>query len=103
MAAQHRGQVGDPMGGVEDVVLWRGQDGIQRSEVAPAYRAILTDFSTRFVAGLDYGGGRPPLSSYIKTKAANVRLIVRDLPEDAKHNIGYRNAWRLLTGREWKP
>lgn len=89
--------------GVEDVDLWRHEDGVQRPRLAPAYKAVMTDFSTRFVAGLDYGGGRPPLPSYIKARAANVRLIVRDLPEDAKHNIGYRNAWRLLTGREWKP
>jgi len=30
------------------------------------------------------------------------RLIVRDLPETARHDIGYRNAWKLLTGRDWK-
>ena len=88
--------------GVEDVDLWRHEDGVQRPRLAPAYKALLTDFSTRFVAGLDYGGGRPPLPSYIKARAANVRLIVRDLPDKAKHDIGYRNAWRLLTGREWK-
>ena len=25
----------------------------------------------------------------------------RDLPDDARHNIGYRNAWKLLTGEAW--
>jgi hypothetical protein len=28
--------------------------------------------------------------------------IIRDLPEAAKHNIAYRNAWHLLTGRAWQ-
>lgn len=89
--------------GVEDTVLWTGADGIQRPTVAPAYRAILTDFSKRFVVGLDYGGGRPPLPGFIRARAKNARLIMQDLPEAAQHDIAYRNAWRLLTRREWKP
>jgi predicted TIM-barrel fold metal-dependent hydrolase len=85
-----------------DTVIWQRDGGSQKAELDPAYKAILTEFSTRFVAGLDYGGGRLPLPQFIETRAANVRLIIRDLPADARRNIGYRNAWRLLTGREWK-
>ena len=85
-----------------DTVIWQRDGGSQSSTLDPAYKAILTEFSNRFVVGLDYGGGRPPLPSFIKMKAANVRLIVRDLPESAKHDIGYRNAWWLLTGKAWK-
>lgn len=84
---------------VFDTVIWKGA---MARELDTAYKAILRDFSTRFVAGFDYGGGRPALPEFIKFRSYNVRLILRDLPESAQHDIGYRNAWRLLTGREWK-
>ena len=61
----------------------------------------MTEFSHRFVAGTDYGGGRAPLPRFLKDKVKNLRLILRDLPDEAKHNIGYRNAWKLLTGKTW--
>ena len=85
-----------------DTAIWQRDGGSQKAELDPAYKAILAEFSTRFVAGMDYGGGRLPLPQFIETRAANARLIIRDLPADARRNIGYRNAWRLLTGREWK-
>ncbi|MFQ5764345.1 MAG: hypothetical protein ACE5GT_05405, partial [Rhodospirillales bacterium] len=71
------------------------------STLVPAYKAILTEFSHRFVAGTDYGVGRRPLPMFLKEKVKNLRLILRDLSDEAKHNIGYRNAWKLLTGRDW--
>ena len=87
---------------VTDTVIWKYGPGGQSTTVDPTYQAILTDFSDRFVVGLDYGGGRPPLPQFVARRAANIRRIIRDLPEDAKHNIGYRNVWRLLTRRSWK-
>lgn len=62
------------------------------------YKAILTEFSERFVVGFDYGGGQDPLPLFLKERAKNVR----GLPEQAQHDIGYRNAWRLLTGKAWE-
>jgi hypothetical protein len=81
-----------------DTVLWQDQGGTLK----PEYKAILTDFSTRFVAGTDYGGGRIPLPVFLRVRVDNLRLILRDLPENAKHNIAYRNAWKLLTGKDWR-
>jgi len=43
-----------------------------------------------------------PLPGFLRERVANLRLILRDLPEAAKHDIGYRNAWRLLTGKPWQ-
>ncbi|MDD3313022.1 amidohydrolase family protein [Pseudodesulfovibrio sp.] len=92
-----------PCSGVLDTVLWQGKgDGGQCDRLKPEYRAILTDFHDRFVAGFDYGGGRPPWGEFIKARAANVRLIVRDLPKDVQRDICYRNAWKLLTGKAWE-
>lgn len=85
-----------------DTALWETSSLGQTDTLKPEYKALLTEFSTRFVAGTDYGGGRPPLPKFLRDRVANLRLILRDLPENAKHNIGYHNAWRLLTGKPWQ-
>jgi len=87
-----------------DTVIW--QDSIlgeQKNTLKPVYKDILSEFSNRFVFGSDYGGGRRPLHQHLKKKTSNARLIIRDLSEDAKHQISYQNAWLLLTGRPWRP
>ncbi len=73
----------------------------QKKTLKPEYKKILIEFSNRFVVGTDYGGGRRPFPEHMKKKVKNVRLIMRDLPIEAKHNIGYRNAWLLLTGKQY--
>ena len=87
---------------VFDTVIWRTSAGRQSDTLGPEYKAILTDFSRRFVVGTDYGGGRATLPSFLRQKVGNIRLILRDLPDRARHDIGYRNAWRLLTGKPWQ-
>jgi predicted TIM-barrel fold metal-dependent hydrolase len=84
-----------------DTVLWTKTAFAQSDVLDPLYRALLVDFSTRFVAGMDYGGGRPPLPVFWEERAKNLRLILRDLPTQVQHNIAYRNAWKLLTGRDF--
>jgi hypothetical protein len=86
---------------VLDTVLWEDTLMGQSDRLKPAYKAILTEFSHRFVAGTDYGGGRKPLPEYLPEHVANLRRILLQLPDEAQHNIGYRNAWALLTGRPW--
>jgi len=86
-----------------DTVIWTTSALSQSSTLDPAYKAIFVEFSDRFVAGMDYGGGRPRLTDFWRKRVDNLRLILRDLPEEAKHNIAYRNAWKLLTGRDFTP
>ncbi|MDA1090511.1 MAG: amidohydrolase family protein [Proteobacteria bacterium] len=87
---------------VLDTVIWQGAGPSQSDTLKDEYKNILSEFSDRFVAGTDYGGGRSPLPKFLRMKVKNLRLIMRDLPDAAKHNIGYRNAWKLLTGKDWK-
>lgn len=83
-------------------VIWqKGRNGKQTDKLKPAYKAILSELSARFVVGFDYGGGRAPLPVYLTRRAKNIRAILRQLPAEAQHNIGYRNAWKLLTGGAW--
>ena len=84
-----------------DTIIWRRIGDRQFPDLADEWKAIIVDFSDRFVVGLDYGGGRGPLGAFIRNRVENIRLIMRDLPRVVTHAIGYRNAWRLLTGRPW--
>lgn len=87
---------------VGDTVLWEGGEGSQTDTVRAEWRAILTDFSDRFVFATDYVGGAPPLPRFLRKKVAHFNRIVRDLPEEAKHDFAYKNAWKLLTGKDWQ-
>jgi len=87
--------------GNADTYIWEKSIFGQKSDLDPEYKNILNEFSDRFVTGFDYGGGGPPLAILLPHRAKNIRLITKDLTTQAKHNIGYRNAWRLLTGKEW--
>ena len=75
--------------------------GAKDPRLKPEYKDILTQFSNRFVFASDYGDGRAPLAYYLNHKVQNFNKIIRDLPKEAKHNIAYKNAWYLLTGRNW--
>ncbi len=91
-----------------DTVIWEnGILGSQKNTLKPKYKEILIEFSNRFVVGLDYGGGKirksqKPPTRKLKRRVENIRLIMRDLPPESKHNISYRNAWFLLTGDAWR-
>jgi hypothetical protein len=82
-------------------IIWQKGPKGQTEKLKPAYKVILSEFSTRFVVGFDYGGGRASLPGYLTKRTENVRVILRQLPTEAQHNIGYRNAWKLLTGHTW--
>lgn len=88
---------------VLDTVIWEdGKRGGQKNTLKPEYKLIFTNFSNRFVAGFDYGPSNRQSAGYLKERIDNIRLISRDLPNETKHNIGYRNAWFLLTHRAWR-
>jgi len=85
-----------------DMVIWdEDRRGRQTDTLKPAYRKILTEFSTQFVSGLDFGSANRLSEKYLRLRIAILHLIMRDLTDKAKHDIGYRNAWKLLTGKDW--
>ncbi len=88
---------------VLDTVIWKtNRRGKQKGRLKPAYKAILTEFSDRFVAGFDYGPRNRNSAAFLRKRIKNIRLITRDLPDEAKHDIGYRTGWKLLTGKDWR-
>ena len=88
---------------VLDNVIWKkGTWGGQSDNLKAGYKKLLMKFSDRFVAGFDYGPSNRQSARFLKHRINNIRLILRDLPDEAKHNIGYRNAWFLLTHGAWE-
>ncbi len=86
-----------------NMVIWEENWlGRQTDTVRPVYREILTKFSTQFVSGLDFGSGTRLSEKYLRSRISFIRLITRDLPTEAKHDIGYRTGWKLLTGKDWR-
>lgn len=83
-------------------VIWQDGPKGQTDTLKSAYKAILSEFSSRFVVGFDCGSGNIALPAYLAKMVGNVRAIMRELPTEAQHKIGYRNAWKLLTGRAWE-
>lgn len=88
--------------GILDTVIWE-DDGLgdQTDTIKPGYLTLFESYSDRFVSAADYGGNRPAFSQFYTARTANLRLIMRDLSDTAKHNISYKNAWYLLTGTPW--
>lgn len=88
---------------VLDTVIWEDdKHGGQKNTLKPEYKLILTQSSKRFVAGFDYGPSNRQSAGDLKKRIKNIRLILQELPDSAKHNISYRNAWLLLTQKVWK-
>ena len=88
--------------GILDTVIWE-DDGLggQTDTIKPGYLTLFESYSDRFVSAADYGGNRPAFLQFYTDRTANLRLIMRDLSDTAKHNISYKNAWYLLTGTPW--
>lgn len=87
---------------VMDTVIWEAAPlGGQKSTLKPEYKNLLTNFSHRFIVGFDYGPPNRQSQAFLESRINNIRLILRDLPASVKHDISYRNAWFLLTGRSW--
>jgi hypothetical protein len=92
----------DPDFGILDTVIWQENgSGGQLDNLKSDYLDLIEKFSDRFVGGADYGGNRPDFEIHFSKRIANLGLILRDMSLRTKHNIRYKNAWFLLTGRRW--
>ena len=87
---------------IGDTIFWVGKPGNQKNKIKKEWKKILVEFSDRFVFATDYGGGRKPLRDHLIKKVNVFNDVIKDLPEEAKHNIAYKNAWYLITGTKWQ-
>jgi len=74
--------------------------GQKTGTLRPAWRALLEEFQGRFLIGTDVNTGR--WDNYDRV-VQNFRTLVLDrLTPQAAARIAYKNAWRLMSGEEWR-
>ena len=57
---------------------------MQTNKLKPEYKSILIDFSDRFAAATDYGGGRAPWLKFLREKVKHLRSLIAHLPMQAQ-------------------
>ena len=64
------------------------------------WRQLFIDYPDRFVLGSDVNGGRWEQYDTVFTRFR--QIVLSDLPQPVAEKLAYKNAWRLMTGQEWK-
>lgn len=82
-----------PLSGQRHARVW-GSNGALR----PEWRELFVSHPNRFLSALDLGGDR---LERIAAYDEDHRAFLKQLPEDIRHRVAYRNAWLLLFGEEF--
>jgi hypothetical protein len=87
---------------VGDNILWFHDGDHQQDHVDERWLRVLEAYSDRFVFATDYGGGRQSLPDHLGERVRNFNLLISNLSDQARHNISYKNAWKLIVGEDWQ-
>ncbi|MFZ3058186.1 MAG: amidohydrolase family protein [Candidatus Methanoperedens sp.] len=66
----------------------------------PEWKKLIEDFPDRFVLGSDVNSGR--FGEYDRVMNTYRTIILQGVREDVAEKIAYKNAWKLMTGEDWK-
>lgn len=66
----------------------------------PEWKKVIEEYPDRFVLGSDINGGR--FGSYDQVMNIFRNIILPEMPKDIAEKIAYKNAWKLMTGEDWK-
>ncbi|MFA4876337.1 MAG: amidohydrolase family protein [Methanoregula sp.] len=66
----------------------------------PEWKAVIEDYPDRFVLGTDINGGR--FDSYDQVIKIFRQNILPGLSKETAEKVAYKNAWKLMTGQDWK-
>ena len=70
------------------------------STLKPEWKQVILDYPDLFVLGSDINGGR--FGKYDQVMNTFRQTILPELPKDVAEKIAYKNAWKLMTGEDWK-
>ena len=70
------------------------------STLKPEWKQVIMDYPDRFVLGSDTNGGR--FGKYDQVINVFRQDILPEMPNDVAEKIAYKNAWKLMTGEDWK-
>ena len=85
-------------GQVEGILYNAPRDPIEFLE--SDWKKLLEGFPDRFVIGTDVNTGRFP--QYDRVITTFRQVILSKINQDAAARMAYKNAWKLMTGTEWK-
>lgn len=84
-------------GQVEGVMYEISSYGV---EIDPEWKKVIEEFPDRFVLGSDINTGR--FENFDRVIDTYRNIILKGLRPDVAEKIAYKNAWKLMTGEEWK-
>lgn len=61
---------------------------------------MIEEFPDRFVLGSDINTGR--FDNYDRVFDTYRNIILKDVRKDVAEKIAFKNAWKLMTGEDWK-
>jgi hypothetical protein len=97
--SRHRGT------GQVDSVLFdsdpsKGGDNQPDARLNAKWQTLLEEFPERFVIGTDVNTGR--FDNYTRVIETFRRLVLARLDKATAEAIAYKNAWRLMSGEQWR-
>jgi microsomal dipeptidase-like Zn-dependent dipeptidase len=68
------------------------------------WKKVIEEFPDRFVLGSDAntGGGLEKFEKYDRVTSIYRNIILKGLKKDVAEKIAYKNAWKLMTGKDWE-
>jgi hypothetical protein len=68
------------------------------------WKKVIEEFPDRFVLGSDAntGGGLEKFEKYDRITYIYRNIILKGLRKDVAEKIAYKNAWKLMTGKDWE-
>ncbi|PKN07788.1 MAG: hypothetical protein CVU73_10250 [Deltaproteobacteria bacterium HGW-Deltaproteobacteria-8] len=88
-----------------DAVLYdtdpsKGGDNQPDAKLNAKWQELLEEFPERFVIGTDVNTGR--FDNYTQVIQTFRRLVLARLSKATAERIAYKNAWKLMSGAEWR-
>jgi hypothetical protein len=68
------------------------------------WKKVIEEFPDRFVLGSDAntGGGLAKFEKYDRVTYIYRDIILKGVKKDVAEKIAFKNAWKLMTGKDWK-
>ena len=71
--------------------------------LAAEWKKVIEEFPDRFVLGSDAntGGGQAKFEKYDRVTYIYRDIILKGLKKDVAEKVAFKNAWKLMTGKDW--
>lgn len=81
--------------------LWAYDGEEQIDKMDSDWILFFEKYSDRFVFASDFGSRNRVFDDFLENRVYWFHRLTENLSEEARHNISYRNAWKLITKEIW--